>query len=63
MMISRLRAAKTATFHQANCPLSKAAVYRLFMKIRRRHPSAGNNLFKDLRDPAGNKVCAAHRSR
>ena len=48
-MISELRVAKAATFHQANRPLSNAAVVRLFRSISRGYPSASNNLFEHCR--------------
>jgi len=52
-MISELRVAKAAAFHQVNRPLSNAAVAGLFRSIRGGHPSAGNNLFEHRRVAVG----------
>ena len=52
-MISDLRVAKTATFHQANRAFSKTAVINLFRSIRRSHPTAANNLFEHHRVEVG----------
>ncbi|MEC9244775.1 MAG: hypothetical protein VYB05_08395 [Pseudomonadota bacterium] len=52
-MISELRVAKAATFHQANRPLSNAAIVGLFRSIRGGHPSAANNLFEHRRVVVG----------
>lgn len=52
-MITELRVAKAATFHQANRLLSNAAVLELFRSIRSAHPSAANNLFEHRRVAVG----------
>lgn len=52
-MITDLRVAKAATFHQSNRALSNAAVVGLFRKVRAAHPSATNNLFEHRRVAIG----------